>query len=87
MARLVAGAVALLLGAVGVAPEGLRDAFLHYPAHLAAGGVVLYHDGQVAELLPVKEVEAFVCKAAALIPDVAAFGVIAFVCVFHGYRY
>ena len=79
MTGLVTRTVAFLLGIFCIIPERLRNALLHYPSNLSAGGIVLNHYGNVTKFLPLKEDETFVCKVTALILDVAAFGVITFV--------
>ena len=80
MTRFVARTVAFALAFLGVAPEGLADAFLHNPANLAAGGIVFYSDGDVPKEFAIHEFEAFASEIGALLLDEFGFRV-AF--VFH----
>lgn len=80
MTRFVARTVAFALAFLGVAPEGLADAFFHNPANLAAGGIVFYTNGDVPKEFAIHEFEAFAGEIGALLLDEFGFRV-AF--VFH----
>ena len=75
--------VAGLFRRAGVAPELLGDALFHDAAHLAAGGVVLDADGQVAEAFAVEEGEPLLREGRGLVLDVLFLGVEGDGVVFH----
>ena len=64
-------------------PELLGDALFHDAAHLAAGGVVLDADGQVAEAFAVEEGEPLLREGRGLVLDVLFLGVEGDGVVFH----
>ena len=76
MAHFEAWTVACPFCAGGILPEVLCYALLHDAAHLPAGGVVLYADGDVAEARAVLELEFLIRESAALSLDVTAVGIV-----------
>lgn len=75
MTRFVASTIAFALAFLGVAPERLANTFLHYPANLAAGGIVFYADGDIPKEFAIHEFEAFAGEIGALLLDEFGFRV------------